>query len=317
VPDLTGIPALNLAVGLAFIFLLLSLLASTIQEFIAAFLGLRARTLEQGLRNMLAGDEDVLAAFYEHPLIDTLYRGEVKKTDLGKGALRRTKGPSYVSPRAFATFVLDAMAPSAGQLNVFKTAANTTETLPEPVKGRLQPLLNEAGNDLERYRKSVEAWYDDSMARVSGWYKRKTQVLLLVIGTVLVLALNANTLTMANRLWSDETVRAAIVQQSDKASSKPDGDDSRERLANAADDVASVAKLGVPMGWTGDAKPKWGGTGWVTTVFGWMLTILAISLGAPFWFDTLSRLSRLRSSGKPETPLPASGSGKPNERIVT
>jgi hypothetical protein len=43
---------------------------------------------------------------------------------------------------------------------------------------------------------------------------------------------------------------------------------------------------------------------------GWLLlTITAISLGAPFWFDTLGRLSRLRSSGKPETPLPATGSG--------
>jgi hypothetical protein len=47
------------------------------------------------------------------------------------------------------------------------------------------------------------------------------------------------------------------------------------------------------------------------------VTILAISLGAPSWFDTLSRLSRLRGTGKPETPLPASGRGLPNERVVT
>jgi hypothetical protein len=44
---------------------------------------------------------------------------------------------------------------------------------------------------------------------VSGWYKRKTQVLLLVIGAAVVLALNANTLTIADRLWSDQAVRAA------------------------------------------------------------------------------------------------------------
>jgi len=55
----------------------------------------------------------------------------------------------------------------------------------------------------------------------------------------------------------------------------------------------------------------------VTTLAGWALTILAISLGAPFWFDLLGRFSRLRASGKPETPLPATSSGKPNERIVT
>jgi hypothetical protein len=50
---------------------------------------------------------------------------------------------------------------------------------------------------------------------------------------------------------------------------------------------------------------------------GWLLTIVALSLGAPFWFDTLSRFSRLRSSGKPETPLPASGRGQSQERVVT
>ena len=51
-------------------------------------------------------------------------------------------------------------------------------------------------------------------------------------------------------------------------------------------------------------------------VLGWTLTIIAVSLGAPFWFDTLSRLSRLRSSGKPETPLPAPGRGQPSERVA-
>ena len=58
-------------------------------------------------------------------------------------------------------------------------------------------------------------------------------------------------------------------------------------------------------------------SGIAMAIGGWLLTIAAISLGAPFWFDTLSRFSRLRSSGKPETPLPAAGSGKTNERILT
>jgi hypothetical protein len=325
--NLTGIPALDLAIGLSFVFFLLSLLASTIQEFIAGFFGLRARTLEEALRNIFAGDTDIVAAFYEHPLIKTLYRDQgqkanivngdqAQKANFVKGALRRTKGPSYVSPRAFATFVLGAMEPQHGQVNARKTA-DGDEPLPDPVKEQLQTLFEAAGKDLNRYRTLVEAWYDDAMARVSGWYKRKTQVILLVIGLVIVPALNANTLTIGSRLWNDQAVRAAVVQQANQAASQPKGNTAGERLNSSANDVARVAKLGVPMGWSGDAKPKWSGTGWITTLGGWLLSIFAVSLGAPFWFDALGRLSRLRSSGKPETPLPATGSGKPNERIVT
>ena len=70
-----------------------------------------------------------------------------------------------------------------------------------------------------------------------------------------------------------------------------------------------VVKVGIPMGWRGAAVPH-GAGGIALAVAGWILSILAISLGAPFWFDTLSRLSRLRSSGKPETPLPAAASGQ-------
>ncbi len=75
--DLTGLPALDVAIGLSFIFFLLAVLALTIQELIASFFGLRARTLEQGLRSMLE-DEQVgwkhVDNFYEHPLIKSLYR---------------------------------------------------------------------------------------------------------------------------------------------------------------------------------------------------------------------------------------------------
>ena len=58
-PDLTGIPALDLAIGMSFVFLMLSLLASAVQEWIASLLALRSATLEKGLRSMLATDGKV------------------------------------------------------------------------------------------------------------------------------------------------------------------------------------------------------------------------------------------------------------------
>src|SRR6185369_2817433 len=53
-------------------------------------------------------------------------------------------------------------------------------------------------------------WFDAEMDRVSGWYKRHTQRLLLVIGVVIVLSVNIDTVAIARTLWTDPQVRAAV-----------------------------------------------------------------------------------------------------------
>ena len=354
--DLTGLPALDLAIGLALIYFLLSTLAATIQEFIAAILGLRARTLEQGLRSLLEDRDkgwEYVDDFYDHPLIRSLYRTPppakakpVVRVEDGRNAalqtrgpfkralgfFKRTKGPSYVSPRSFALVVLDNFAPGEGKKTFFEHGGEALDAFPPELAARFKPLVAGAEREVETVRTNLEAFYDDTMARVSGWYKRKTQIILIVIGIALVPAINANTIKMGERMWKDDTVRSAVVAQAQAVASAtptptptPTGtatpgtqalSESAQRLNTAAEDADDVVKVGIPMGWRGEAVPR--GTGEIfMAIGGWALTILAISLGAPFWFDALSRLSRLRSSGKPETPLPASGSGKQNERILT
>jgi len=50
------------------------------------------------------------------------------------------------------------------------------------------------------------------------------------------------------------------------------------------------------LGWrdAGDLKDV---SKWAERIIGWLLTILAVSLGAPFWFDVLNRFMNLRSAG--------------------
>jgi hypothetical protein len=386
-PDLTGFPALDLAIGLSFVFFLLAILASTLQEFIAAVLGLRARTLEQGLRSLLEDPDKgwkVVDAFYDHELVQSLYRTKAPKavTDAAPRTKRlprvrarvtsiaakltradarkarrnaveakeagrkaytqargpiaragaffgRTSGPSYVSPRVFAEVVLDTFLPDKRTAIRHQTELNEfLDKLPAALQERVRPLATGAVTDVTKFRKHIEGWYDDTMARVSGWYKRKSQIILLVIGALMVVAINANTLTIGERLWKDPQVRAAVVAKATalasatpSATPTPAPADSKlskaaQQLNLAADDVNDVRKVGVPMGWSGEAKPQLHNLhDWIMTFGGWLLTIAAISLGAPFWFDLLGRFSRLRSSGKPETPLPATGRGLENERV--
>lgn len=331
-PDLTGLPALDLAIGLSFIFLLLSLLASAVQEAIAAVLALRAKTLEKGLRNMLAGSPDVasdeVAKLYRHPLIRSLYKA-------GFGPFGKSDGlrlPSYIPPRGFALALVDTVAPDLTHTDERGKARDSHDViadlrtsleaaaLPPDVKAAVLKLLDRARGDIDAFRTSLEEWFDDTMARVSGWYKREAQLILAAIAVVVVLALNANAITIGQRLWEDVGLRTAVVQLAEEATAETPGATPTEKLENAAAAVDGVKALGVPLGWTSDGEdPRYVDVAdaqfLYRDILGWLLTIAAVSLGAPFWFDTLSRLSRLRSTGKPEAPLPASGYGKPGERV--
>jgi hypothetical protein len=336
--DLTGIPALDVAIGLSFVYLVLSLFASTVQEWIASILALRSRMLAKGLSSMLSEDDplldgtdvppapvgavgrDLLNDFYKHPLVRSMYKtgrvlGKPKSEPWQLGRL-----PSYLSPHVFAVALSDIIADKGTGADL--TAKIGSLPITAGVKYRLLTLAREGGNDVDRFQGQLAKWFDDTMARVSGWYKRQTQWILVVLGLVLTLAVNANSFTIGQQLYRDPTVRAAVVAQATSSTTRDQvpGATPTARLNNAANDVDAVRALGVPVGWPAKAgnpaHVQFDTFGdWLRNLLGWILTIGAISLGAPFWFDTLSRLSRLRSSGKPETPLPAPSAGKPNERV--
>ncbi len=65
--------------------------------------------------------------------------------------------------------------------------------------------------------------------------------------------------------------------------------------------------IGLPIGWNEANRPD-GAAGWVSRIFGWSTTVLAVLLGAPFWFDVLGKFARLRATGNRE------GTGKDNDR---
>ncbi len=70
--------------------------------------------------------------------------------------------------------------------------------------------------------------------------------------------------------------------------------------------LGKIQNLGLPIGWDRN-NPKlvpplssWEDIGgWLLKIFGWLITAVAISLGAPFWFDLLNKFMVVRSTVKP------------------
>jgi hypothetical protein len=172
----------------------------------------------------------------------------------------------------------------------------------------LTSYLDKADGNVDRFRESVESWYDLTMDRVSGWYKRRTQVALIVIATIATLLANADSFQIGKALWNDDAVRASVVAQAQRSveqgQGQPDvGTGVSESAETLSEQVAHVSALELPLGWSTDPDdPRWfdDWQGAVGKALGLLATILALTLGAPFWFDLLGRVSRIRTTGKPE-----------------
>jgi len=170
-----GSEVLDVAIGLILIFLLLSLLCSSIKEALETVLKYRARDLEHGIREMFddVDRKHLVPEFYRHPLINALFRGNYDPN-------RLNNLPSYIPSRTFSLALTDLLRTLANKetpelkINAINSIADLRAiiaALPPDLKlrGALIPLVDAAGGNLELARKNIENWYDGAMDRVSGW----------------------------------------------------------------------------------------------------------------------------------------------------
>jgi hypothetical protein len=304
--------ALDVALGLIFVYVVLSLVCSALVETISSVFAWRADFLKKGLYNLLEDTEKpgLMDQVFDHPLVSGLVRPE-REPGLARipglrrllAWTRRKRYPSYLPSRAVVSALLT-LDPDARVAGAAKSLDDAIENIPTArVREALRTLLadatartSKAEDRVEAFRKAAETWYDDSMARVSGWYRRRIQLVLWVVALMVAVALNADTLNLARVFWTDDAVRTAVVAQAEQAA----------REAEAGDVGDAAEALEVPLGWSFEEGNAQGFPGdwkdWLGKVIGLFLTGAALSLGAPFWFDLLGKVARLRSAGAPPPP---------------
>jgi hypothetical protein len=310
-----------LAVSLGFVYMLLSLMCTSASELIASILALRQRTLSSAVEHLL-GHTALRKAFYEHPLIKGIAHG-------------RRGEPSYIPKDLFSATVVDLLAKSP------EPKSNLQEGLTALLRGTtaeaaVKEGFDKLGAETATVKSALGAWFDDSMSRASGLYKRKAQVMVFSVAALLVVGLNADTVAIAKALWVRPELRSAIADSAGKyvaqgmpvvdktentattevtnkegttgttgttnsiTTSAPAAVDATQALIETNKRLATTTNellgLGLPLGWTDDVLRP--GETWPTKLLGLLLTILACSLGAPFWFDLLGKLVNVRSSGK-------------------
>jgi hypothetical protein len=284
---------IDVAIGLVFIFLLLSLICSAAHEIIEAFMKARAANLERGIQELAGNNsQEFVSSLYDHGLINSLYKG--RYAPMAKGFFRRLFQryihgpdlPSYIPSKNFALAVID--------------LKNTGAALPQNIKDAIQAFERVAGQDAAQLQRHLEEWYNTAMDRVSGWYKRRSQWIVLALGLLTAVAVNADCIAIAKRLSTDSNLRQSVEHMAEGAAKTNPATDTRTPIDRIKADLASLDGIGLPL--SRDYSLKDPRALWTATRMhwaGWLITALAVSLGAPFWFDMLNKIMVVRSTVKP------------------
>lgn len=309
---MTGSTPLDVIIGLVFIYLLYSLLATTLAEALSDIFRWRMRNLRYYIQLMLTDDvspfrrihwfihppsnQDFAQHFLDLPSIRNL-----TKTRRGSNS----SGSSYMDSGTFAEGLIDLLAqgrPEASDAERIAAAleeGRSSGTIEAGTAAHLQRMLQKSNNDMAKFRVFVKKWFDDTMERSASNYKQWLQRVLFTLGLVLAIAFNVDSIEIAKKLASDAVLSASFA---DAAALAIKDSSTTDALNAKLKPYLEEANQSLGLGWgqspweTFSNEGSLDGKALLLALLGWLLTAFAISLGAPFWFDLLNKLMKVRSA---------------------
>ncbi|MCV9385854.1 hypothetical protein [Reichenbachiella ulvae] len=243
---MTGSVALDVVIGLVFIYLLYSLFATLIAEIVATNLSLRARNLKEAINRMINDEDDkegwltnikvhcnimpkkvsnfLIRNFYDHQEVKylgrkaTLNPSAIQSSNFSKVLLDRIKAlgegdtelekiQSGLSKLSVSKPDLDGYVQDVNRILGPSTAAY--------VKGIFEDCQNRIDDGKEQviqFKHELENWFDRTMDQTTEWYKQRMQKILLIIGFMMAWIFNADTFTIIKKLSYDKDARDKVVE---------------------------------------------------------------------------------------------------------
>ncbi|MEM6599127.1 MAG: hypothetical protein AAF810_12560 [Cyanobacteria bacterium P01_D01_bin.36] len=185
---------------------------------------------------------------------------------------------------------------------------------------RAEARVDSAGSEIHQLQVEVEGWFNNGMERASGVYRRNVKGVGLLIGLAIAFTINADTFYMFDRLSTDPAIRTSILQtaeqlevqklnSAEELSESLSLDELSEQIEQDLRSVGgavekTLADYPLPIGRTQAvvdaqqaAEANWPIPFISQRFIGWLITALALSMGASFWFDLLRKITSVRSSG--------------------
>lgn len=301
---------IDVAIGLIFCFLTVSLVASAVLEALSSVMTWRSKDLRQGIQQMVndAGFTGLALDLYQHAAINPRRSLTGAALAQSSDAVDLARPPAYIASAQFAAALMDILGLS--------TAGQPTAVLQASVDAKLQVanpqihalvsgIVQRAGGDLTVIKTELAAWFDNAMDRLSGAYKRKTQLVSFLVALILSATLNIDSIRLAHELWNHPALTEGLKLPPEVAPPAPNDGSAAPVTgtkaganAQAGERMIGVLDKHLPVGWPAEvASPLQDPSHWFAMLFGWLITAVAALFGAPFWFDTLQSIVRLKGAG--------------------
>lgn len=305
-----GSTVLDVAIGLIYVFLMVSLVCTAISSKVIEWLNWRADFLETKIRELLMnGDQNLVNQVYD--------------TTWVKALTPNGKKPITIPTKTFALAVYDAFVPNASGVTTVDQLRNAIDGMADstPLKKEMLSWVTMVGTDITAVRTNIENWFNAAEKTMTDLYSRHMWKINLGIGLAVSLLFNVDTIAVGTSLWRDSALRQAVVTAANKyvdqsisaASTNP-----QQAQANAQKAAQELNKLNLPVGWDVKSSPSlsvmpndWSATiqaatvagttpmppqsdpiAWILKILGWGITGIAGAQGAPFWFDTLKKITQ-------------------------
>jgi hypothetical protein len=305
---------LDVVIGVVFVFLVFSLIVSGIGEAISKALAWRSRHLWRALTRLIDGkspsalrdqrpmkdlrstaptpatsastiasEARLTESLYAHPLIRQLE---------GRNVTERSRLAAI--PKAdFARALIDIVAPNDADPSTVDRVRQEVKSWGEdiPMRAPLLALAAEAEGQISRLQDGLGEWFDARMDLLTAAYRRHVKWLLLGVAIIVTLVFNVDSIRAARTFYEDEALRTAVAERAIGLTTRCENM-SESELSTCIREGAEKANasLTLPVGWS-----EGGGVdGW--HVLGWLIAVIALSQGGPFWFDVLRKVSGLKGS---------------------
>lgn len=310
--------SIDILLGLSEVMLLASMSVTVLAQFVTNALNSRGRHLLYGLAHLLEQVDPAIkkevarriaGTILMHPMVrsgmrrysSTIHREEFTKLlmDLASG-----NSPKDIDDRLGdeARTLLIALLEKNGvtdpkavlenarmlalelEINRPELAANVRQSMAllQAAKGQLVAKIN--------------GWFDQTIDRVGERFTLSTRIVTVICSLGVACAMQLDTIQLINRLSIDTELRNSLVQKAvDMEQGMANAPDSLQQLSGQnKEDIKQLLKLGIiniPKSWD-----EWQKNWEVVNPLGIAFTVMLLSLGAPFWYNALKNILKLRSA---------------------